>query len=92
MRNRSSDDEYLVFHMGIPLLQVADIGAYFGTKAILEAEDDAPISWRKYYDKFVKNNRIGKIIKITENDLEKLLDTQDWLKTSTLSSDCSPLS
>jgi hypothetical protein len=68
----------------IPLLQVADLGAYLGTKAVMEAaEDETPIPWKQYYDKLASAGRIGIRSLITGESQDRLYATHEWLMRPT---------
>ena len=55
----------------IPLLQVADLGAFLAAKKIADAPD-GKIAWSKYYDKLLAGRRIFQIIHVDKSSLDKL--------------------
>jgi len=64
---------------GIPLLQVADLGAFLAAKKVANAPD-GKIAWSKYYDKLLTGRRIFKIIHVDKGSLDKLHGLHDDLK------------
>lgn len=52
----------------IPLLQVADLGVFLGTKQIVDAKDGV-IPWRPYYEKIYKAGRVWRTPRLSKQKL-----------------------
>lgn len=52
----------------IPLLQVADLGAFLGTKKVADAKDGV-IPWRPYYDKLYRAGRVWRTPKLSKQKI-----------------------
>jgi hypothetical protein len=64
---------------GIPLLQVADLGAYLGTKQLAKVPE-SKISWKRYFEKFQTAKRVGPILWVDERSLKLLYKTLEDVK------------
>jgi hypothetical protein len=67
----------------IPLLQVADLGAFLGTKWVAEAKDGA-IPWRPYYDKLYEAGRVWALPRLSKQKLNFALTIFNIQKTPSI--------
>lgn len=64
---------------GIPLLQVADLGAFLAAKYIAKAPD-GKISWQRLYEKLKNSGRVYRTVLADERSLKLLHQTHEELK------------
>src|SRR3984957_14772732 len=64
---------------GIPLLQVADLGAFLAAKYISKAPE-GKISWRVYYEKLCSAKRVYAMVVADEYSLKRLHEMVVWIK------------
>jgi hypothetical protein len=64
---------------GLPLLQVADLGAFLSAKHISRAPD-GKISWQQLYEKLKNAGRVYRTVQADEHSLKVLHQTHEELK------------
>jgi hypothetical protein len=65
---------------GIPLLQVADLGAFLAAKQIAKSRE-GKISWKPYYERLTKGQRCYRMVLADKHSLKVLHETHEELKT-----------